>query len=645
MKQVTFKSISLQGFKSYSNSVSFKFANTGLHLIRGANGDGKTSLFSALVWCLYKVNLNNTANTKIPTFKHKRTAEYKGTRVQILFGIGRYKYLVARHMDFKGTTKGLDGNDSLLIFRKKKVDKTPITSADVVNDQLYKDDQQAYLNMLLGIDAKTFLNSVVFGQRMSRLMESKDADKRDLFERLFDVDFIDDLKQKAAKKQSDASSILRQLQQEQLLLIQRQALLQEQLISAENIVSEFKTRRKATLAGIKQQHEAAKATVTTVDAQIVAAERKQAKSGNKASMLTTLLEEVDANRETYYDAKETCKRLQRDISIREEDIAQSVSKQDKQWEQLKNVKDTCPTCNGKLDAKQVLSTKKKIEESITQEAAVMNSLKGGLVNMQSTLAKAEIKLTSALELFTSSNESYEDAKANSNPSNSNEILALQQKKVLTLATIKQLVAAYNTEKERPVPTVNIPQINSELASVESTLPDLAKAIKVKTNYIARLDWWQSKAFNAGGLKSFIFSASLNKLNECTATYTTYFGISIIFGIDLTKASKPFFCKVTLDGKNEVDYDSLSGGEKQKADLSICFGLQDAAEAVSCFNIVVLDEPEGNLDTEVLEVFDMLLRIRAESKAVYVISHNNQMDLAGAQVFHVSGGKSGISTIE
>ena len=69
MQSVVIKSISLEGFRSYSQPTTFKFANTGLHLIKGQNGMGKSSLFSALTWNLFKVNLNNTTErSNVPSY-------------------------------------------------------------------------------------------------------------------------------------------------------------------------------------------------------------------------------------------------------------------------------------------------------------------------------------------------------------------------------------------------------------------------------------------------------------------------------------------------------------------------------------------------------------------------------------------------
>ena len=645
MQQVTIRSISLEGYRSYVTPTAFKFSTTGLHLIKGLNGEGKTSLFSALVWCLYKVNLNNTSNTKIPTWRWKRSKQWRGTRVQVVFGIGKYKYLIARHIDFKGITKGIDGNDNLLIFKKEKSDKTPFTATDVINDALYKSDGQLYLNQLLGIDSKTFLNSVLFGQRMARLMDSKDADKRDLFERLFDVDFIDTLKDKATLRQSATTADLANLTSEHTLLLRQQLLLAQQLENANTILAEFKEQRKLRLTQIKLEHTAANEDLEAV-VQLLEVVKKKAAKSTKTDTLGILMQDADTKRERYYDAKEALSQINRDITQRNEDIATKDKYEASYKLQLKDVRDNCPLCNGKLDEKQVAKAKKIIQDQIIENRATKASLSDALANLQNTALVKERAYKATHLAYAEAMQAYDEAKMNYTATESmSELIQLQQREQLLEASIDTLTAQYKTEKLRTAPSVNIAVLQDELDSIAEQLPAIEKSIRIKNNYSKRLAWWLTKAFNAGGLKTYIFSASLNRLNQCIGAYTAYFDISIIFGIDLSKASKPFFCKVTLDGKNNVDYDELSGGEKQRVDLCIAFGLQDASEVKTSFNISILDEPEGNLDAEVLETLDMLLRIRSEKKAVYVVSHNSSMDLSSAIVYNISGGKNISSTIE
>lgn len=642
-QQVTIRSIALEGFRSYSALTQFKFNNTGLHLIKGLNGAGKTSLFSALSWCLFKVNLNNTNEAKIPTWKWLRHTGYKGTRVQVIFGVGKYKYLVARHKDFKDLTKGIDGNDSLLIFKKEKVDKTPITSADIVNDPLYKSDAQAYLNSLLGIDSKTFLNSVLFGQRMSRLMDSKDADKRELFEKLFDASFIDLLKDKAVTKANEASAALSKLQQEHAIAVSRHQSLTQQIEQAETILSEFAETRKATLVQLKGNYDATKESVNELAAAIRAEEALA--SNEDESPLNDLMEDADTKRDAYYTAKDELAMTARDIAAKKRDIQVYVDKEAKLTQYLAEVKTKCPTCQAPLSEVKVLAAEAQLQTDIAEVINIQRALKKNLDDLIVVETAKQHTLNKTLNAFTQASEAYLAAKQSHTPANDNKLSQLSNKHALLLQQAQQLRNQYNAEKERKAPAINVSQLNSELASLEENNPILEKSIKIKSNYLTRLGWWQKSAFNSGGLKAYIFSAMLSQLNACLSVYTQYFGISVSFGIDLTKASKPFYGKVVFDGEHEVEYQELSGGQKQKVDICIAFGLFDMVSAnASSFNIIIFDECSEGLDYQAQEMLDTLLQIKSETKAVYIISHNNQLSLSGCTEIEVSGGNKGQSTI-
>ena len=106
--KILIKNIHIEGYGSFQKPVSFSFDNVGVNLIKGENGVGKSTLFDALLWCLYK----HTLKKNVATWEDKRLTNFRGTRVIVeLFrgdgvemGVG---YLVTRHLSFKGSTKGM----------------------------------------------------------------------------------------------------------------------------------------------------------------------------------------------------------------------------------------------------------------------------------------------------------------------------------------------------------------------------------------------------------------------------------------------------------------------------------------------------------------------------------------------------------
>jgi len=644
MKQITIRSITLEGFRSYTTPVTFQFNTTGLHLIKGDNGEGKTTIFSALYWVMYKQNLNDTNNDKVATWKHMRTTEFKGTRVIVYFGVGRYKYMVARHLHYKGKTAGVVGENHLMIFRKEKVDKEKFNSSHQINDELYKADQQAYLIKILGIDAKTFVNSVIFGQRMARLMSSKDADKRNLFESLFDVDFIDELKKNANSKHSELSTKILRYTNEKEVLDSKVTLLTRQLATANNVHAEFKEQRSARLKAFKEQA-AHKLEELASTQQLVEVAKKKAAKADKTNVLEVLIQDADTKREANAAAKQRLSNVKQDIADYERQYTASEVRLNNWATTLQQVKDTCPTCGGPLSVETVAKSRKVILDNIQQEKDIKKSIASKITKYQQSQENLQLEVNSSLKEFTAAMDAYNEAKQHVTINNSNtELLALEQKARLLQQSIDNIKANFEAERARKPPEMDIAAMEVELAECNESLPDYEAAISKGNKLLARYTWWIKNAFGSDGLKAYIFSAMLNRLNECLSVYTAYFGYTVAFGIDLTKATKPFYGKVMLDGVNDVDYQELSGGQKQKIDVCIAFAMHDMVATKSIFNILLLDEVTEGLDIEAQEMVDTLIRIKAETKAVYIISHSPMMDYSGVVEYTVQGGNKTKSTI-
>jgi len=133
--------------------------------------------------------LKGVNTDQVPSWEWIRPKGWRGTRVAVDWTKGEWDYRVIRHQKFLGTTSGISGASKLIILRKS-IAEDKFTDAHIVGEEHHKGNQQEWIERVLGIDGKTFLNSVVFGQRMKRLIEATNDEKRKLFEGLFDLEFI-----------------------------------------------------------------------------------------------------------------------------------------------------------------------------------------------------------------------------------------------------------------------------------------------------------------------------------------------------------------------------------------------------------------------------------------------------------------------
>lgn len=266
MDKINFKRISIEGFGSFVEPVNFNLDRQGVNLIKGKNGNGKTTLFSALLWAVYKMNLKGVTNDSVVSWEWVRTEAFRGTRVIIEWDKGNTDYMVARHIDFKGTTKGIAAKSALMIFEKSK-DEPEFTKAHLLGSEQHKGDQQEYINRVIGIDAKTFLNSILFGQRMKRLVESENSEKRDLFDKLFELEFIELAKEKAkAESQKLALSIVAYSKTIEAKELEMSGL-KEQIESGKAILNTFEIQKKERLSTLDTTLQAAEKEFEELDAE------------------------------------------------------------------------------------------------------------------------------------------------------------------------------------------------------------------------------------------------------------------------------------------------------------------------------------------------------------------------------------------
>jgi len=133
-------------------------------------------------------------------------------------------------------------------------------------------------------------------------------------------------------------------------------------------------------------------------------------------------------------------------------------------------------------------------------------------------------------------------------------------------------------------------------------------------------FWE-KAFSESGLVRFLIRNIIKYFNDKTNFYLSHLSrgkFTIEFNEDLTET-------ITHYGR-EVNYMSMSGGEKKKIDLSVTLGLQSLLTMTSKteVNLLFLDEVAEYLDQDGLYGLYILLQELKKNKTLFVITHNNYL---------------------
>ena len=111
--------------------------------------------------------------------------------------------------------------------------------------------------------------------------------------------------------------------------------------------------------------------------------------------------------------------------------------------------------------------------------------------------------------------------------------------------------------------------------------------------------------------------------------------------------------IKLDGNNlsisylDKEYESLSGGERQKVDLLVQFSIREMLRSTLNFssNILVLDEITDNLDAEGCQkLIDFVSTSFGDLESIFLISHRKDLDIPYDSEIRVVKGSDGISRI-
>jgi len=194
---------------------------------------------------------------------------------------------------------------------------------------------------------------------------------------------------------------------------------------------------------------------------------------------------------------------------------------------------------------------------------------------------------------------------------------------------------------------NVLTIQTELEKVNSD--------KVKfTENIDICEFWKV-AFSAKGIRAVLLDRFCNEFNSSVNIYLSQVSNGSM-GITLTPTKtmksgeerNKIGMVIGLESR-EVDYRSLSGGEKRRVDASLCFGLNNwigkkYGIEYGLLGVIVCDEVFAFLDKAGEESIAQLLSEEGQNKAVFVIDHALTLDAYADRVWRVVKRK-GISELE
>lgn len=557
---LTFTTMNVVGFCSIEN-LHIPLNPSCTILIKAPNGKGKSTILSALVWAMYGKNLKGVS--EVTTWEKVRPKDYQGVMVEVFFQKGEHIYKIIRCQKCNIVLEdGAKGKDRLILMKDN----------EVVNVK-GKNKLQDAINAELGLSYTLFMNSIMFGQGIKRLIQESNADKKRIFEEVFDLEFLNIAKGIAMQ---DKNNLLAQANEVE----HQSALLKKELEANKEAYFDLRDREKGFKEKIKSERRELKKDREDLTKQLIK-KQQQLKDEVEKSLKVKIKKHTN-----YVDVLKS--------KIKYNRIVSGVS---------------LPDFVKKLKIQLDKGHYKRAKESV-------DIIYKAIINSDKLQEEYEDALGRLDELRTT-NEKYKRLQKECDDIASD------------IADIDEELEKLKQEKLK----VMSPKYKEKLKEIRKTLRKVDEDYHNKELELENYNWLINDPLGNNGIKAYLFDSSLDMLNRTLDKYSQVLGFRIEFNIDLGTARKEFFTLIERDGQI-IDYDELSGGEKQLVNVAMAFAMNESLTMSKGINLAFLDEVFESLSSDNVEVVTSLIRHTFADKTLFLITHLDSLPLSNTKILQV-----------
>lgn len=552
--------IVIEGFASYEGYNELDLCPNFAVVIKAPNGSGKSTIFSSLVWCLYGKTIKGVSD--VNTKKKYRTKEYKGTKVTTYFQKDGDVYMVTRCQNYTGNLEdGTKGRDRLQIIK----------NAEVV-DIKSKPRLQEYLVQELGLSYPLFMNSIMFGQGMKKLIQETNSDKKKIFEEVFNLNYLNIAKNIAQKGKSQIQGQVELCRSEYNSINREYESCRETYLELKESEEAFDKRRNKD---IKEKQ----GNIRSLEKEIW-----YKKEG--LGSLKLVEDEIQANK------------LQEKALKEKLEAARNISNQS-----LEDVIDSIILLLEKNKVKKALQKVKTIKKAYSDIERYSDE-RDKVLNILSKLRTKEREVQRAKYILDNLTSKLKEAKR--------ELARLES----------------NTDQK-----VNSPKYKKKAKSLKIKLKEQKAILEQKEKELEDYEWLLNDPLSNKGIKAFLFDSCLGQLNDTLEKYSEVLGFRISFEVDLESTKKDFVTLIEMDGEI-YDYDELSGGQQQLCNVAMAFAMNESLTASKDINIAFLDEVFESLSMDNVEIVIGLIKKTFEEKVLFLITHHESIPLSKFKTLRV-----------
>jgi DNA repair exonuclease SbcCD ATPase subunit len=610
---------------------------TGFWLVMGENGTGKTSFFEGIYWILFDCLSKTIAKPDVVKNRPTKQKEAIGELCLV---------------DDKQVTKIIrSSKNGLEIWQDKR---------NLVDGMTKVQAQEFLEKHILGFDKNTYLASCYFSQeQLLTLAQLGDTDKANMITGLLGFETYDslyqmmDLKKKEVTLQLDLleqssvkldndlwknSEQQKNLKEQIEMFTKQQCSLKDEQLKVNQQIDEFTTLLgniivpSATTEEIDDLLLALNSSKTEMSIKL----RKLQESGN---IIIQEQNKIDKEKTKF----ETEKRLKLESISNHEAIISSLKE------------NKCVYCGTILE-------RSKLEEHKNKEIAAIAELKGSIYSwevddLNKQLEKLYDQEAENKELIDATNAEIINFEKQIRECQEQKLTAIKEQteahnqKVSLTSQIKQL-------GQRKVTLVNqLAQVNvddklTQLKELGTSFDNLdAQKLDIadkKVRLVEHLDiytFWHN-SFGSKGIRPLLLDKFVNSFNDIIKhfCYEVSNGEFIVqfsptsttrAGLERNKLGLEIVYKDKI-----VSYASLSGGEKTRVALPLCFGLNKWISSKygiknGLLGIIVLDEMFSHTDEKFRESVSHMLYNEGQNRVIFVIDHSDILAGYTNQVWNVT----------
>lgn len=612
---IIFKSIKLSNFMSFDYA-EMPLENQGFVSIQGinkstsdnalSNGAGKTSCFEAIIWCLCGETLR----------KSKQITNINGNDgayVELEFSVNNIDYKVIRtkdHSKFKTNLK-------LYVNGEDKSGKG------------LRDTELILKEYLPDLSSQLLGSVVILGQGLPmRFTNNTPSGRKDVLEKLSQSEYmIEELKDKLTNRKK---TLEKKLNEYNIKL----AKCQTEKTLVEKIILDTEKELEDLVFPDEQQ-------ITQIDNDIEVLDKTKKELTLQKELEDKYLTELINKSRTYYEQKlEDFNSIfdGKDLYTRKCVLEQQINSYKKEIAAKKSITGVCPTCGQKLTSVVIPDTS---QEEYLCECAIKEYDEVSK-NYQNVVTQANLIKNQLVEkynkLFT---ENEQESRITKDKISNFEkqirkidfdINTLQTSKAAILQNMDNyLTRKQNIEKKLSYNKNRIATLSSDELYNNNEIDLITKQLSVDS----KIETLLKRDF-----RSYLLTNVVNFINKKVKYYCSYFveNGEVEFKQDGNVIDILF---------NNKEYESLSGGEKQKIDIIIQLALRDMMSTFLNFssNVIVLDEITDFLDTYSADkLVSVISNLLSDVSSIFFISHHKELNLPYDKVITVVKDTDGMSRL-